>query len=191
VREDRAPAESGRYTQAKNMRAYVLIILVIMILSSIANAETQTEFKLPSGVEVKIVEAKFIASDFKIEGCNDSDTFCFINGRPPYGVAFGLPKTFLKNVTITYKDRSHSLETSDMFNAWGSRPIEYKDVIRYFGGNCYDKDNCQFRGLFSDAAGSYVAEWKIINGKSFRTVLTSSDDIIDLFMKKIDPPTHE
>jgi hypothetical protein len=50
---------------------------------------------------------------------------------------------------------------------------------------------CQFRGIFSDAAGSYAAEWKIINGKSYRTFLTSSKDVLDLFIKNIDPPTFE
>ena len=173
------------------MRYLLSFIALNLFFSYSAIAETQTTFMLPSGVEVKIIEEKFSVSDFDVEGCGNSDTSCLINGNLPYGTAFGLPKSYLKELTVTYNGRSHKLDTSNMYNAWGSRPLEYKGVIRYFGGNCYDKDNCQFRGLFSDAAGSYVAEWKIIYGKSYRTVLTGSGDIINLFMENIDPPIYE
>lgn len=74
-----------------------------------------------------------------------------------------------------------------MYNAWGNRPVEYPGVVRYFGGKCFDKKNCQFRGLFSDAAGTFVAEWLIVDGHSTRTVLTSSSDVVVLFTENIDP----
>jgi hypothetical protein len=75
-----------------------------------------------------------------------------------------------------------------MYDAWGGRPLEYKGTIRYFGGKCSDQKNCQFRGIFSDGAGSFVAEWRIVGGVPTRTVLSGSDDIVHLFMKNIDPP---
>jgi hypothetical protein len=78
-----------------------------------------------------------------------------------------------------------------MYNAWGVRDLVEKGGIRYFGGMCVDINNCQFRGLFSDAAGSFVAEWKVVGGESIRTVLTNSSDVIDLFLKHIDPPEYE
>jgi hypothetical protein len=78
-----------------------------------------------------------------------------------------------------------------MYDAWGSRPLEIKGVIRYFGGNCRDEKNCQFRGLFSDAAGSFVAEWFIVDGRPMRTVLTDTNDIVNFFSKNIDPPVFE
>jgi hypothetical protein len=78
-----------------------------------------------------------------------------------------------------------------MYNAWGSRPLEFIGSVRYFGGKCVDAKNCSFRGLFSDAGGSFVAEWRVINGVSTRTVLTDSSDVVSLFMKNIDPPEYE
>ena len=45
--------------------------------------------------------------------------------------------------------------------------------------------------MFSDAAGSFVAEWQIVNGISTRTVLTSSNDVVHLLMEHIDPPEYE
>ena len=53
------------------------------------------------------------------------------------------------------------------------------------------KKNCQFRGLFSDAAGSFVAEWLIVDGLAIRTVLTSNNDVVNLFKKNIDPPEFD
>jgi hypothetical protein len=99
---------------------------------------------------------------------------------------FGLPSTYVKSITVTVKGRLYSLDVADMYNAWGSRPLEYKGVIRYFGGTCLDSENCRFRGVFSDAAGSFGAEWYIIKGLAIRTVISSSSDIIQLFAKHID-----
>jgi hypothetical protein len=78
-----------------------------------------------------------------------------------------------------------------MYNAWGSRPLEHKGTVRYFGGKCFDAHNCQFRGLFSDAAGSFVAEWRIVSDQATRTVLTDSNDVMHLFIANIDPPEYE
>ncbi len=167
------------------------IVATISLLPIYAGADTKVEFLLPSGVSVRIVESPFKTSDFKIDGCVEPNSLCLINGHFPYGFDLGLPNTYIKSIDVSYQGQSHSLDVSNMYNAWGSRPLEVKGVIRYFGGNCYDKDNCQFRGLFSDAAGSYVAEWRIINGVSHRTVLTGSGDIVNLFIQNIDPPIYE
>jgi hypothetical protein len=73
-----------------------------------------------------------------------------------------------------------------MYDAWGKRPLEVKGIIRYFGGSCCATDFCVFRGIFSDGAYSFVAEWVVGGGIATRTVLTSSDDIMQLFTKNID-----
>jgi hypothetical protein len=167
------------------------VLLILTVLAYPASAEKSSSFVLPSGVRVRIVEDDFQRSLFKIEGCTADNSPCLINGRIPFGTAFTLPKTYVKSITITYQGRSYSLDASDMYDAWGARPLEYKGVIRYFGGKCFDKHNCQFRGLFSDAAGTFVAEWLIANGLSNRTILTSSNDVVNLFAKNIDPPEFE
>jgi hypothetical protein len=166
-----------------------LVSLVVFILIPIgAWADTQADFKLPSGVNVTIVEGAFDAKQFQIDGCSDKDNKCTINGRIPAGVAFGLPSTFVKSIVVSSNGKKYLLDSSGMYNAWGGRPLKVKGVVRYFGGKCIDALNCRFRGLFSDAAGTYVAEWSIVGGVSTRTVLTDSDDIVGLFMKHIDPP---
>ena len=167
------------------------LALVLMIVSAPSLADTAATFALPSGVKVKIIEAPFDKKLFKISGCTEGSATCSINGHVPFGVAFGLPTTFLKGISVSYGDQSYALDVSDMYNAWRGRPLEYKGTVRYFGGKCVSKKDCQFRGLFSDGAGSFVAEWRVVDGKPIRTVLTDSNDIVNLFMKNIDPKEYD
>jgi hypothetical protein len=50
---------------------------------------------------------------FKISGCTDTSPECFINGRVPIGVALGLPRTYVKQLSISYQDRPYLLDASD------------------------------------------------------------------------------
>ena len=169
----------------------VLTLLAVLLAAPDAFAGGAARFTLPSGVSVEIVEAPFDASVFEIKGCSEKAPACLINGQVPFGTAYGLPKTYVKSITATFNGKSHSLDVSSMYDAWGARPLEHPGAVRYFGGKCFDSRNCQFRGLFSDAAGSFVAEWRVVNGTSVRTVLTSSDDVVSLFLKHIDPPEYD
>ena len=166
-----------------------IITLIFVTASTFVFADTEATFTLPSGVNVKITEAPFQKKLFKVLGCNNAA--CLINGHVPVGSASELPKTYVKCISAIYQGQSYTLNASDMYNAWGKRPLEVEGAVRYFGGKCLNAKNCQFRGLFSDAAGTFVAEWQIVNGLSSRTVLTDSNDIVNLFMQHIDPPEFE
>ena len=174
----------------KMFRWQLSILLVISFVIS-ACAKAETEFTLPNGIKVSILEENFDKSDFKVTGCAGSGAVCIINGSSPFGSDLGLPKTYVKSIKIFFQEHSYTLDSSNMYNAWGNRHLIQTDKIRYFGGNCYDSKNCQFRGLFSDAAGAFVAEWQIVNGLQYRTVISNSSDIIGLFSKNIDPPVWE
>lgn len=174
-----------------NKFIFVLAPLSILSCTTPAVADSSTALTLPSGVEVRIVEAPFVKSNFKIDGCSEAEASCRINGHAPFGTDDDLPKTYVKSISITFQKKTYVLDVSDMYDAWGSRPLEHKGVTRYFGGQCSDANNCQVRGLFSDAAGSFVAEWQVINGLPVRTILTSSTDVVNLFQDHIDPPTFE
>jgi len=154
-------------------------------------AEKNTAFALPSGVNVEIHEATFSRDLMNVSSCGDSNRHCLINGHIPFGTDAATPKTFVKEIKISYQGRSYLLDASDMYNAWGDRPLEVKGAVRYFGGGCFDAENCEFRGLFADGAGTFVAEWHIVNGIAVRTVLTNSNDVVNLFLHHIDPPEYE
>ncbi len=143
--------------------AALALTLVLVVISAPALADTEVTFVLPSEVKVKIIEAPFDKKLFKVLGCTESDPSCFINGQPPFGVDGRLPKTYVKSISVSYRGQSYSLDVSDMYDAWGKHPLDYKGYIRYFGGKCFNTKDCRFRGLFSDGAGSFVAEWQVID----------------------------
>jgi len=170
--------------------ARVITTLFGCLISFPAWSDSDSTFILPSGVEVAIVEAVFHENKFDIDGCSRESNICRIDGKVPYGSSFGLPKTYVKTIEVTFHGASYFLDSSNMYNAWGARPL-VSGPVRYFGGKCSDDRNCDFRGVFSDAAGTFVAEWRIDDGYQTRTVLTSSGDIVDLFMRNIDPPSFD
>lgn len=172
------------------MYKHVAVILSLLFSTSVV-ADKASTFTLPSDVDVTIIESVFQESKFDVEGCSVKSLVCRINGRIPYGTAFGLPKTYVESIMISFQGASYALDVTDMYNAWGNRPLEYHAGVRYFGGKCFDKKNCHFRGVFSDAAGSFVAEWLIVDELVMRTVLTSSSDVVSLFIKNIDPPEFD
>lgn len=95
-------------------------------------------FLLPSGVEVEIVELPFHRDSFTVSGCDDHSAACLINGHMPFGTDLELPKTFVMGIRVSYQGHAYSLDSSNMYNAWGVRDRFEKVGIRYFGGTCVD-----------------------------------------------------
>lgn len=93
----------------------------------------------------------------------------------------------MKTIVASFGGRRHVLDSTQLFAAWVDRPLKYPEHgVRYFGGKCYDPMNCYLRGVFSDVAGGIVAEWRIAQGVSQRTVLTRSKDIVVYFLSNIE-----
>jgi hypothetical protein len=171
--------------------AKLAVFLAALLAAGRAGAGPQVKFTLPSGVVVAITEAPFARPKFRVSGCTDEGAACFINGHVPFGRASRLPRTYVERIAVSFGGSTYILDSSDMYDAWGERPLEHAGKVRYFGGRCTDSKNCQVRGLFSDGAASFVAEWRVVNGRATRTVLTDSTDVVDLFMRHIDPPVFE
>jgi hypothetical protein len=179
------------------MRNLLRIAAVCLLASGfpVRAAAGPVSFKLPGGMAIRIVEAPFVASRHRIKSCRGRADVCLVDGRVPFGTTGGMPKTYVKSISASIQGRRYELDASQMFDAWGGRPVEAKlpdgTRFRYFGGRCADAVNCTFRGLFSDGAGTFVAEWKIVDGTPQRTVLSWSDDVVKLFMDDIDSPGIE
>ncbi|MFC3150733.1 hypothetical protein ACFOEK_06825 [Litoribrevibacter euphylliae] len=166
-----------------------LFIITCLFASSLSAEEHQ--FVLGEGLSIKIVESAFISSEWNISYCPNSKRVCFINGLTPMGVDGNIPETYVSKLVATVNGLSYQLDTSNMFNAWGDRPLEHPGSIKYFSGVCQYQANCTFRGIFSDAAASFVVEWRINQGVPERTIMTSSQDVVSLFIDNIDPPVYD
>ena len=169
------------------MRIFALISLLFAFYS---NAE-EKQFDLGSGLLVKIEEKPFLSSEWEITYCENGTSVCQINGSYPFGAAARIPKTYLSKLAVSFKGKEYALDSSAMFNAWGERPLFYENGIQYFAGVCNHDNWCTLRGLFSDSAGSFVAEWQLRDGVVQRTIITYSDDVVHLFMKNITPPIYD
>lgn len=174
-----------------SVRRIVPLLLILASACSVAGEQARTTvFVLPSKVRVSVVEAAFSTRNFKVEGCGGESESCLVDGRAPFGVVGELPRSYVEKLQVSYAGKTYVLDSSDMYDAWGGRKLSVNG-IRYFGGECTDAGNCEFRGVFADGAASFAAEWKIVSGRPSRTVLTDSGDIVDLFLRNIDPPTFE
>lgn len=112
------------------------------------------------------------------------------NGDIIFG-ATRTPSSYISEMTLRIGSKSYELDTKYMYNAWGDRWLEMPDGGKYLAAHCYDENNCTIRGLFSDAGGAFVAEWRIIDGVPLRTIITDSSDVIGLFVEDISPPVFE
>ncbi|VAW58416.1 hypothetical protein MNBD_GAMMA08-201 [hydrothermal vent metagenome] len=157
------------------------ILFLIFPLSAYADNEKIYRFKISKDINV-VLHEKNIKSNTTAKNLP--------NGNLIFG-ATRTPKTYVNKITFYVNNKSYNLENMYMYNAWGNRPLEVPNVIKYFDAHCYDNSNCTIRGIFSDAAGSFVAEWKIINGESFRTIITDSSDVLGVFKNNISPPVFE
>lgn len=164
-----------------NIFFYVIAMLLVFPLHLCADNVSVYNLVISSDIKVTINE-KHIKSEQKQDKLPNGDIL--------FGTAT-LPKTYVSKIMFNIKDKSYKLDSSYMYNAWGQRPLEVPGVIRYLDAHCYNVNNCTIRGLFSDAAGAFVTEWKIIEGESIRTVISDSGDLVAMFSKNITPPVYK
>ena len=103
-----------------------------------------------------------------------------INNETFYGTDGGLPKDVLSKATLHLNGYLYQLKVSGMYNPWIGDNFN-KEFIRLIK----DNSNYKIQALFSDGAGSYLAEWTIVGNAATRTVLTADEDeIVSLFYTK-------
>ena len=156
--------------------------LLVHSTSSFSADETY-RFELPSKVSITIVEAPY--KEMPASACPSLNV--------DRNASDYQPKSYVKSMLAQFQGQTVRFDVTCMIDAWNGRPLQNKGQMRSFGGWCEIKDRkpyCAFRGIFSDGSESYVAEWFANGSVAKRTAFTSSSDVIDLFMKNIDPPRY-
>ncbi|RPD43438.1 hypothetical protein [Paracnuella aquatica] len=97
---------------------------------------------------------------------------CKIDGQSFYGIDQGLelPQTELFSLTIQIDGKKIPLNVSGMFNSTFGGGLSAGKFSLQRKGNAY-----YLESFFSDGAGTYIAKWKVENGKAER-VLISNDE---------------
>ncbi|PIE41609.1 MAG: hypothetical protein CSA49_02535 [Gammaproteobacteria bacterium] len=169
----------------------MLLAVLFIVISGCATGKELIESDISVNPDLELIFTEYRYSIAEINRCIQVPGLCLKNGTPVFGAVSYPPRTYLQGLKLRYKDTVYNLNTQNMYNADVKGVRTEKGVVEYFYASCYDKKNCIVRGIFSDAGGSYVAEWNIIDGVPIRTMLTSSADIVHKFLEDIKPPVYE
>jgi len=158
----------------KNMSIGIVSILLVATAALVANGESQsaaTSHKIPlkHNITLEMAVAPFDAAKHRVTECEimGSKLICLIDDKPVFGTDWGLPKSKLIKAAVKIGPSVVDLDVSCMFNPWFSKP----DPRDFTADSVYG--GYRIRGNFSDAAGSYKAEWLIIQNSSVRTQLAN------------------
>jgi len=167
-------------------------LFILFVFPFFAFANDLKRYDLGNNIFLVLEEKTFMGKKHKITYCSDSKkTVCLIDKHIPFGIDGKLPQEEFSYITLQVKNKKYLLDSSQMYDAWGLRALGDDNIVDYFVASCYDASNCIARGLFSDGAGAFIAEWQIRSGISQRTVITNQSDLINTFIQDMHPPVYD
>jgi len=117
---------------------------------------------------------------------------CLIGVLTPGDIAIRA-KTRVSSIMANVGKKEYRLPSDGLLNAWGGgRNENVHTKNRMLGGNCYDSDDCIFRGVFDQGRETcaVAVQWEIVAGRVSRTVFTCSGDLVGFFESHIEPPSN-
>lgn len=112
---------------------------------------------------------------YRGEGSNAYHSLALINGKSFFGTDGEIPRYTLAKALLLLNGHHYKLRVDRMYNPWFGNDTSYqpyKDSFRLLK----TEGGYRVRGMFSDGAGGYVAEWRITSQSSVRTILTNDED---------------
>jgi len=158
----------------------VIIMDTIMVdIDSIMNQKRISSIDLDNGITLVGTIEKFDQSKHEYDTCDSGlgwKYICLIDGKIWYGSDAGmeLPRNQLKSLTIKIDGHEIELETSGMFNVSFGNYFRDKQFLLKKNGEDYILE-----GMFSDGAGAYIVQWKIVKGKSERIKISNNEKDFD------------
>ena len=134
-------------------------------------AMNRHNIKLKDNIILEMTAPPFDAAKHRITECEvmGSKVVCLIDDKPVFGTDWTLPRSQLAQATVKIGSRVVDLDVSCMFNPWFEKP----DARDFTAESVYG--GYLIRGNFSDAAGTYKAEWLIVENGSVRTQLVETE----------------
>jgi hypothetical protein len=158
------------------------LLLAIALLSP-AGCDTRpagTPFEVPlgSGATLHLTAAPFDSAAHTLSRYPGAGVYA-IDGRPFFGSDASIPETVLTSAEFEAGGTRTPLDVRGMFNPWHEAPAPHDFQVESYG----IEGGWLVRGLFSDGAGSYAAEWLVVGDGSLRTVLTNNDLVIPVLLR--------
>lgn len=154
------------------MKKLNLILTLSFLFSVLGFSQTDSfSISLNDTIKLNLVREVFSPQKHSIEFLNNIDLL--IDNQVVFGTDGEIPKYYLKSAEIKIKGQVIKLETQSIYNPWfGNRPNQnFYRIIQ-------DGTHLKVKGLFSDGAGTFGAEWLIIGSSSVRTILTYDEQIL-------------
>lgn len=158
------------------MKRIILPLLFCFFLFGVASASEkkleEASIKLSSNATLKMKSKPFTPTQHKVTTCKilDWTGTCLIDGKPFFGTDWRTPESQLVEATVLIDGRMKvKLDVSNMFNPWTGEARKKDFRITEVEGGLL------LHGEFSDGAGSYEAEWLVVNGSSVRTKLQKDE----------------
>jgi len=150
------------------MKALSRITVALLLLGGVAKAEPD---KAQSG---RLDLGNGLAIEYKIVPYN-AKAYLEKKGRigPIFGTDGDVPHTKLEKLILLEGTRKAPLEVSFMYDPW----FEQIDVNRFRIRSIGPRSRI-LTGSFSDAAGSYAAEWLIVDSIGVRTLLSNEPSVV-------------
>jgi hypothetical protein len=151
----------------------ITVLLMILILSgfpAIASGQKSNPnvytISLEEGMSLRMTVVPFEPKKHKITKCQilDWSGICLIDGKPVFGADWGLPRNQAVQAELRIGLKTINLDVSCMYNVYPT-PQDFT-LEKVEGGYL-------IKGHFSDGAGSYEAEWFVIENTSVRTRLAN------------------
>jgi hypothetical protein len=159
----------------KSMHSSLLTLMVLVAAFTFGAeqrllADDSYTIPLLRDLSLVLVVAPFDATKHEITKCKGPDwtSVCLIDGKPVFGTDWDMPRNQLIKASAKLATGTVDLDVSCMYNPWFSKPDP-----RDFSAEKVD-GGYLIRGFFSDAAGSYNAEWLVIKSSSVRTRLQTA-----------------
>ena len=160
------------------MRKMKNLILILLLFPFCLFAQTnKVQIKLNDSIILTLEKSDIKLTSQKVDYYK---TFPIgINGELIFGTDGEFPKSQLTKAELKIGLKTYNLEISGMYNPWSGSKINEKRI-----GINQQNGELVLRGIFSDGAGSYGAEWIIFKNSNIRTILSKDEDIIIGYFQK-------
>ena len=151
--------------------ALVTLLVITSLPASAENSKSinSNSYTIPLGnsMSLQMTVVPFHAKKHKVKKCQilDWSGVCLIDEKPVFGTDWELPINQLIKATVKIGSNTINLDVSCMYNPFLGKPDRQNFIVEEVEGGYL------IRGSFSDGAGSYEAEWFIIQNRSVRTKL--------------------
>jgi len=160
----------------------ILLLLFFYFLFCISNTNSYAATPLKTsqvitknGYTVNIAFSKFDQKKHKLDWC-EKGYLCNIDGAHFIGTDGSMPVASIHNIYLNLNGKAINLSSKNMYiGSWKYAELNAINItVRKLSKHLF-----KVRGVFSDGAGAFYAEWNVLGGTSMRTVLSDSESLID------------